>query len=967
MDMKRSDIPHLLIWLVALFWCGWAYGQPALGDAASSGRNYIQRTRYLVPFTSTPSSPTVQQAMRDISYYDGLGRLWQTVSVKASGGTTYQDVVVPVAYDPYGRMKYHYLPYTTATGAGGAFKADAITAQLSYYGTTPPAGQGANTKPYAVTRFEVSPLERPLEQGSAGPVWQPAGSRSGSSGRTVAMDYVFNNTVAFTTTATTRRVTQYGVSLNASLVPTLTSGGVYGAGTLQVTVTRDENWSGGSGTFASRLHGTEHYTDKEGRVILTRTFNLKGSTQEILSTYYVYDDLGQLTFVLPPGVNPDLNSGVPGSGLRDQFGYEYRYDALGRLVERKLPGRGWEYLVYDRLGRVIMSQDAVQRAQSPSGWIYTKYDGLDRVVSTGLHRVTYASRAAAQSAADAHAAPGGRDWEERIGGSDYTNVSFPTTGLTPLAVHYYDDYGFSGASLPELAPSGVSPDQQVTHLLTGSRIYRDDGTSPLMRVYYYDAYGRMIQSAFQNHLGGTDYTTHTYDFTGQVLSSKAEHRPSPSGTLTTVLTSHSYDHRGRPVGTRQKINAQGEFIQSRLTYNQVGQLRRQQLYSTNSGSSFAGSLEYSYNERGWLSRTSSSHFTQELSYHVPISGALAQYNGNISEQHWGHGTTTPNRFVYSYDPLDRLTAGSSSTSGMSETLAYDRMGNISSLARDGGTAIGYSYSGNKLTALSGGISGSYSYDANGNALTDRNGLSYTYNHLNLPVSATKSGTSVTYTYDALGTKLRSVGAQSAGQTKDYVGAFEYTGGTLDRIHTEEGYITMSGSSPEYYYYLRDHLGNVRSVLTPSGSGFSVVQQQDYYPFGLRKTLAGASENRYLYNGKEIQGELGGQYDYGARLYDPVIGRWNVPDPMADSYYSWSPYNYTLGNPIKFIDPNGMFADYFDQDGNYLGNDGVDDDKIRIAPVRKSRYTSNYNTLPFNFYNRDGSVNRQAGLAMSQER
>ncbi len=215
----------------------------------------------------------------------------------------------------------------------------------------------------------------------------------------------------------------------------------------------------------------------------------------------------------------------------------------------------------------------------------------------------------------------------------------------------------------------------------------------------------------------------------------------------------------------------------------------------------------------------------------------------------------------------------------------------------------------------------------------RKNLQFSYNFLNL-LNEVRSGSTVKakYTWLADGSKLRVRNNSTAGF--DYLGSLTYTssssGLTLETAQFAGGVI-RSGNSQEINYFITDHLGSVRAIVNSAGT---TVEQNDYYAFGakhVRSTYA-KNSNRLDFNGKEEQttGDL--KYlDYGARMYDPAIGRWFNTDPLAEKYYPLSQYNYALNNPVFFIDPDGRAADGYlvDHEGTFQKINNVGGDQYDV--------------------------------------
>ncbi|WP_143053789.1 RHS repeat-associated core domain-containing protein [Parapedobacter koreensis] len=655
-----------------------------------------------------------------------------------------------------------------------------------------------------------------------------------------------------------------------------------------------------------------------------------------MSTYYVYNDFGQLAFVLTPGSSPDRGS-LPAAGtarnawLSDHV-YQYKYDQRGRLVEKKVPGKGREFLVYNRLDQVVATQDSVQRGKSPQQWTAVKYDAHGRVVRKvqWRHQGSTANgdrRTAVQDSA--YLITGANQWEERnAAGTAYTNRSWPRGNTAVLTEQFYDDYDVAG--LPA-AYKRTDYSAMTKGLPTVSRVQVLGTTQYLWSAVYYDDRGNAVREYRQHYKGGGTAGANNYDdvateysFTRQALASTRRHYA--SGSLSaTVKTEHAYDHRERLADTWKSVDGGTRTLVSRNVYNELGQLYRRQLHSTN-GTSFAETVTYGYNARGWLLKAVSPKFQQTLLYEDTTAVAMRQFNGNISRQGWRHGTGTVQGYAYTYDRLGRLLSGVSGS--RNETAVYDAMGNIRSLSHDG-AAMAYEYSplgSNRLDRITG-VGTAYAYDGNGNMTRDgRQNLSVAYNELNLPVSV---GTSAAYTYDATGRKLRS---EVSGTATDYIDGIEWEGGTLNLIRMEEGRMVKSGGNYVYDYMLRDHLGNTRSGFSSDATGVAKFVT-DYYPFG-RSHSGGATtspKNRYLYNGKELQ-EVSGYYDYGARFYDPVIGRWGSVDPLAEKHFNLTPYNYVLNNPLIYIDPFGLDTLLYNQDTGKLLDRKLGEGKSAIYTV-----------------------------------
>lgn len=342
--------------------------------------NFIRTWEAIRPLTTDAAilAANIDAAKQVTQYLDGLGRPIQTVAKGITPDHT--DMVKPVVYDAFGREMYKYLPYAAMASDGG-FKINPFGDQNQFYSTT---YISANSQPsltgeqvyYAQTNFEASPLNRVLKSSAPGNSW--AGSDRG-----VSMSYEVNEF---------NEVRRWDIGFTAGGVPS--SSGYYGAGELYRTVTKDEH--------DKRV---VEYKDKENQVILKKVEIASGaaitSHTGWLCTYFLYDDLSSLRFVISPKAVEALAAlGWNLSGettIINELCFRYEYDSRRRMISKKVPGAGWVNMVYDKRDRLVFMQDA--NMMNRNWWMGTLYDNLNRPVQTGM--LTYiGDRISLQSSVD---------------------------------------------------------------------------------------------------------------------------------------------------------------------------------------------------------------------------------------------------------------------------------------------------------------------------------------------------------------------------------------------------------------------------------------------------------------------------------------------------------------------------------------------------------------------------------------
>ena len=867
-----------------------------------NGQNYVKTETYLEEDDDLHTT--------EIQYFDGLGRksLFTSNTLNTDGNVICQFQT----YDSCGRVREQWLP-AVASGAGSDMsRPDFLNISSSTY--------QQDTKAYTTTEYDA--LGRPVIVHSPGESWRNAGKK----------------TVTTYGTNSGSSVSRYTADLNENSLQKI---GTYPAYTLNMVETIDEDG-----------HRQQIYKDMLERTVLERSL----STEDTLDTYYVYNSLGQLSYVLTPEYQKHP--------YKDLYAYEYRYDDKGRLEKKKLPGCSVIQYYYDEdYGRVVYSYEPVR------GYKFNLYDQCGRLAIHGTcnnfnyHRYKDVVMS---------------DNSDGLMGTGYVSgTEWTLTGPHMDEVTYYDDYRFLSKTIftssPHLSALTKTNHANATGLKTGS-IHRTKNNNYILSVIYYDEHGRPNDIRETQMDGSLIVTKKEYTLSGMTETETVTRtKGNDVKTFEKNYDYNEFNDQLNAVSIRYNGNSGTSVIS--YQYNPLGRIRK-----LSYGSSSSNKTEYSYNLQGWTTEIDHPAFKEWLHYNDGLG--TPRYAGNISSQLWKvSGENFKRGYTFSYDGHGRMRRAGygegddlsnhqdrytewvkeyTMSSGIRKIERYGKKSDgkygkidnlrlyytgmqVDSVKED---ALPVTYSGafdfKSRTVNTNGAQ--YNYYADGSLKWDANkGITLIeYDKFGFPKKISFSnGNTTEYTYTADGRKLQtiyktavpnitvplgqSITLSSANtlsvDTITYAGDFILENGLLTKYLFDKGYFTFNNGQAVAHYYIQDHQGNIRAVLDGDNH---VEQINHYYPFGAVYSDAGTNDafQRYKYNGKELDRMHGlNQYDYGARNYDPLLCRFTQIDAKCEEAYGRSPFSYCLNTPMNAIDPDGertIFVHGYLGFGAYVG-------------------------------------------------
>ena len=834
----------------------------------------------------------------DVVYYNKLGYPEQEINIE--GASDNRDLVKPIVYDNMMRPNTkEYLPFPSSFDTGMYIDDVLIAHQDFYYN---------EERPYIENIFESGVSGRMLTSQKPGVIYR-------DDNKMASMEYGINDG--------SEEVMEFKYDYAGSNgTASVTKSGYYGSERLLYTKVVSEN------NDISYV-----FSDNSGKTILRREV----SDDINYDTYFIYDLKDSLVCVIQPeGTSRVSGSFALNSTFCNNYCFTYRYDERGNIIEKQIPGAGKEVMAYDMRNRMVLFADAEMQLSGKYKYIY--YDSLDRVTEEG-----YASLNTSI---------------ENVRNAQRNNTpisNYLANKMTTRTVTYYTSSNNPILSIPSNSRAyrqGVDFTRCLTlpaieyiyeePFLNGTTLSR--GNLIRTKTYFYDSKGRLTLMTESDSDGWKSIYSWQNDFAGNIIKHTEEHYK--GNVFDSMISTYTYDKRGQRLTMQRNLNGK-DYAPVTYDYDDYGRVRVKDVGDR-------GTEVYGYNLQGWQESIAAYFygydvFSQTMNYQIPyMDTSEPRYDGMISEVRHRHLNKDIQTVNYKYDGVRRLVDSEHFVNWDStacnlwteSSIVYDLNGNIQNLSRkresDDEDIIAVTHSGNRMTGsrINGGTTNTYSYYSDGNLKQDnRRNLQFVYNLLNLPSVVTDASgqtVKVRYSYLADGTKLSVRDAQNDGLS--YRGSFVYLAdGTssstavtekLESIAHDEGrFVALSASAGATTtqfidtWHVRDHLGSVRTVLDitrdtseVSDPAMAILEQNDYLPFGTRidlDSLAYDQSNRYRFNGKEEQvtGSLG-LIDYGARLYDNLLPRWTTPDPLAEKYYSYSPYAFCNNNPVNFVDPDG---------------------------------------------------------------